>query len=208
MAHGKGDRWQEVNDLPIPVEYKQLLELDGGVPIITRTVRKLIEKGYENTEVVVVAPFTLFSLAGLKRCVRFPIENPGNLLSGIYATKELWEEENVFLLGDVIFSNKMLDTILLEKESPRVFGRYGENKITGKEASELFALRFKKEYSDLIAERIKNHPGKLWDLHAIISSMLNLHIIQVPGDYTDDCDSIQEYMKFFGKLWAAEKEDR
>lgn len=196
MAHGAGARWQENPGIPwtSPATFKQLVPL-GNETIITRTIRQLREYNLFPT---VIAPGDLFPSMPERTNFHSFREPTGSLIRGIWLTSKMdWSgDRTIILLGDVVYSNKSIRTILTTKIGyPFVYGRLGSNEFTGKTAPELFALHIPKFYYKILAINLFQKEGKLWDLY----HREKVKLVQC-FDYTDDLDSPQEFTQFFGKL--------
>ena len=88
------------------------------------------------------------------------------------------------------------------------------NNVTGKEASEIFALSFSSNVSPFIWDKMRhiwfhngNNQAKLWTLYDYMKDCGSLDFISIPDDYTDDVDSPEEYEQFFDKLKECALED-
>lgn len=200
MAHGAGSRWQGM-DVP-----KQLIPIGREkYPVVGRTMRQFPLEPLTH----LVAPPEVYAYVSNYIYKPLTFREPGSLVRGIWLCGRdcNFALQNVlFLLGDVIFSNKMVHTILTaEMDVPRLFGRIGANQVTGKEASELFALSVPQQFvKDFFWEimrlwedcAFKKQTCRLWDLHY----EFHLDLTTLKGDYTDDIDSPQEYEQFYKKL--------
>jgi len=166
--------------------------------LICRTIRQI-----DKMDTVVVAPEVFREYVGvLVTTIGYRDGQERPLLDGILKTQDFWgDERTVILLGDVVFSNKAIETIFELNYPYFIFGRNGSNQVTGKEAGELFAFSFSSGYYDRVIDKIegllKNNKKKLWDL---LRSDRAIPLIQILGDYTDDTDSPQSYEQFWSKL--------
>jgi len=199
MAQGKSSRWGTPN-LP-----KQCIPV-GGRPLIDRTMEMLPD----NFSVTLISPDDVLSYIASERKFKYTyFKDPGSLLKGIWLCKDkidLGVDNVLILLGDVMFSRKMLHLIFSKEwEEVTLFGRIGGNKITGKEASELFALWIPEQETEKFFDELKlvwislqeaGQEGKLWNL----SREFGYTIKSLKDDYTDDIDSPQEYEKFYNVL--------
>jgi len=218
MAQGEGSRWKpdvRWSHVDIPAEVKQLIPL-GNETILTRTLRQVSRHvPQKNVHVVMNLQYALNLPPDT---VMLPLDEPtGFLLRGIWIANNRSGEADrtVVLLGDVVYSNNAIQTIFEDVWGTPLFGRQESNYITGKKASELFALAFSLERSDyiigIILSILKDRGRKtarLWDIFDWIDQNSGetsfAHDI---SDYTDDVDSIQEYVLFFDKLEKAVLED-
>ena len=206
MAQGRGSRW---GGKVAGFTYKQLVSL-GEETIISRTFRQLKERDVPDPILVAKA----CDFEGV--CARIiELKEPTfSILHGILSLRDEWmnEEEFVFVLGDVIFSNDALDRIFSDIKDVGItfYGRLGANKIVGKEAKEIFALRvlggrttveeFYREILKLREEANSPQKLKLWSLyHHLNLRRTPFNFIDI-DDYSDDLDSPKHYVRFFSKL--------
>jgi len=206
MAQGRGSRW---GGKVAGFTYKQLVSL-GEETIISRTFRQLKERDVPDP--ILIARISDFEHLGVKtKEVREPTFS---ILHGILSLRDEWmnEEEFVFVLGDVIFSNDALDRIFSDIKDVGItfYGRLGANKVVGKEAKEIFALRvlgsrakveeFYREILKLREEANNPQKLKLWDLyHHLNLRRVVFNFIDI-DDYSDDLDAPEHYHRFFSKL--------
>ena len=148
MAQGEGSRWQpdvRFVNVDIPAVVKQFIRV-GEETILTRTLRQ-IQKYKAEVYVVINQEFANYLPFGT---MMLPLDEPtGKLLRGIWIATEWTDpaDRTVVLLGDVVYSNNAIKIIFEEERGIPLFGRKGSNPVTGKEASELFALAFSEERS-------------------------------------------------------------
>ena len=125
------------------------------------------------------------------------LNDPGEtLFEGIRQTYRYWDDVTTILLGDVIFSEDVFNDVLMRPNGIRLIGRSGQNLVTGKKASEIFALSFSSDKNQDISGF---SGGRLWDLEA---SSLRHDFVNIQ-DWTDDLDSPEEYDQFYEKLVEA-----
>jgi len=198
MCQGKNSRWADDlrNDYHAPCDYKQLVPVNG-VPLICRTLEQV--RGVSN--VVIIGHGNIYrDYHNQVHTLRDP---SGDLIEGILRTTNHWENETdvLYLLGDVLYSNYAILTILslLYITSPlTLYGRLSGNYYTGKTAKEIFALHVNPSDSayDLLRSVSKDKDGKakLWDVYSRTGRIVPI------ADYTDDIDSPQEYKLFFKEL--------
>jgi len=210
LAQGEGSRWAEgmryAGEYELPCEYKQMIPVNGE-PIIFRTVRILSELGIEDFMIVAKdAMFNSIQLDSLSSKITSLVE-PGNTLSGVWQLLKMGEY-NVFLLGDVIFSKRVLASVLNHtKNEIALWGRKGKNRFTNKAAGEIFALTVSPEFVPLLKtqlETLKETGTKLWSLY---HSDLYSGNFYDTDDWTDDIDSPRGYWEFFAALERCAKDD-
>lgn len=221
LAQGQGSRWM-VDDgrnmsIELPSEYKQLTPL-GNETIITRTIRQIREAlgGTITVDVELIAPGDFLGYP-LNENINFRSfrEPTGCILEGICKTKNEWSGHRVvFLLGDVIYSNRMIKEIMSNSDTISLFGRKEANPITNKCAGEIFAFGFDaaKEIQSYIWHQMRKlwfhnnlNNAKLWTLYNFVDKEIPLH--EIDNDYTDDIDSPEEYAQFYEKLKEYALED-
>jgi len=210
MAQGIGSRWTLDRRFmtELPAEYKWFIPLNGET-IITRILRQLNDKNF-----VVVMSLSHAHLLPSGTPIYQLHEPTGSILRGIWTViRKKWDADRfVFLLGDVVYSKRMLDVIFTNKDNELLFyGRNGQNEITGKEASEIFGISFGRSELENIEFDLysiwkpeeENYNLKLW----LLLRYVNGNMLYLPYDFTDDVDSPQGYLKFFKKLEKAAWED-
>ncbi len=198
LAQGKGSRWEGEN---LPSEYKQLMPMGNGELLVHRTIRQIADAP---NGVTLIAPGD-FLLYNIPKWVDFRSfhEPTGCILEGICRTKKEWEGHRVtFLLGDVVYSNRMMQEIFSNNDTVSFFGREGANVFIGKEAKEIFAFSFNENH--VIQQALWEDMRDMW-FHKQIQAKLwhfcdrgELHTLD--NDYTDDIDGPEEYNLFYEKL--------
>lgn len=223
MAGGEGDRWKTGVSARLKKsvadgypEYKQLVKI-GEEVIIERMIRMLRERNLR--DIVVVAPrdFTGHILGAEHKIVE---GNQGPLLHGIATLGMDWGfSRTLFLLGDVVLSPAMMDTVIGNLDKCKFIGRLGGNPITGKGASELFGFTVGRwgyeEVSGFCHWMTRrgapiNYPPKLWALYRLMCGLEhddydidNQLLLEIDNDFSDDIDSIQEYQDYGSRLVQA-----
>ena len=142
LCAGKSTRWN-VDGI------KQLVDIKGE-PLLKRTIRKFKEKG-EDIVIVTDNPELKFGT------VIDPIAKEYTCDS-LLSTWPAWSGKVVILLGDVLYSDALINQILECDDEFRVFNNW----------EEIFALVFDsrvyyKVKENLIKTLQKDNPGKLWD---------------------------------------------
>ncbi len=186
--------------------------------IFHRTIRMVIEAGFDIREIMVVGQRGMWKQPGDGRQfkgvdISIEGEDPVSLLGGIMTIMPLWEtDRTIVLLGDVVFSYKALDLILNTQQPVSFLGRPGSNPVIGKEAAELFGFSVSKEMYGIIKDHcsrmtvrgaVVNYPPKLWALYRLVCGFghddcrYEDKILLNPQDYTDDLDSVEEYQQFW-----------
>jgi hypothetical protein len=204
MAQGEGSRWDWTRppaELK-PSEYKQLIPI-GDEVLIQRTVRQL-----EGNKIVLVANQDFFKYCNVIFTLNSPV---GTLIEGIAKTKPLWDKDrNIFILGDVVFSNAAIKTILNDQNPFTIFARFAGNIYTKKAAKEIFAVSVRGERLDWFKQLLNSlsriNAQKLWDMYFYLKNRDERIATQI-NDYTDDCDSPEAYVEFFDIMRECALED-
>jgi hypothetical protein len=202
MAQGKGSRWD--HNIPNVANYKQLLQINDKETIIQRTIRQFARY---NPTVVANEDFAPF--VPILQSLHEPT---GTINEGILSLNKHWNNVGytTILLGDVVFSNDAVNTIINCNYDFTIFCRLGANTLTGKSAREIFGLKFnhlKISWMIRLLMTLKDEQApKLWNMYEKLVGLLPSPI-EIIDDYTDDVDSIEEYNARFSKLKKLVKED-
>lgn len=202
MAQGQQRRLQHHIDCP-----KHFVEL-RGLPLIERTMTQLISHGIKDISIIAPRSSLWLQLSKTFSVKIKPLRAPGlGLLDGIYQTSPMWAKRGrtVILLGDVVFSNNALKSILSDKGLIRFFGRLGPNRVTGCPYGELFGFSFfpsaHKPISDLLNDRLfrrqqvnPGHFGQLWALYYRLLESPCKSLLKSIEDFTDDIDTPSDLM--------------
>lgn len=160
---------------------KQFLEV-AGEPIIKRTLRLV-----DGLRVAVVGRKEwATSLPGTDIV---NLQCPGeNVVQGIFQCGSLWEDDALFLLGDVVYSRRLLGRILGERTpGVLVWGRVGRpNPVTGRAYDEMYALRLGVEGAIRFV-RLAYTCSNLHDVRKLIARQDEFRPVDA-DDYTDDVD--------------------
>jgi hypothetical protein len=203
LAQGKGSRWYDhfrhEDEYDMPSEYKQLIPVNGE-PNLFRTIRMLEDCGRDDYLVIAEGSmFTPEQVDSLPNKIK-TLRHPGNILHGVWQLLD-FSQENIFLLGDVIFSEQAIaDIVAYDEREYTLWGRFKDNIFTGKQAGEIFALTVSKEFTPLVKKQlstIKLLQNKLWGFYHHYLFSGNWAEVD---DWTDDIDSPNEYFKFFPML--------
>jgi len=104
---------------------KQLLPLSVGETILSRMIRQLHNRDFKKDEIyIVVAPDSEEIYNALKSqdvMVAVSRQNFGNTHTALM-TKDLWADNTFILLGDVIYSQSVMDTIVSHEKDIVFFG--------------------------------------------------------------------------------------
>lgn len=206
MAQGEGSRWVEDRERGIiapEYEFKQVLPITEELNLISRTLKQF---QYWNTTVICSDEMLKYLPDGT---ITYPLKDPvGCLLYGMWSLKPFWDSYDsiIYLLGDVAYSHYAVYRIISCSEDLTFFGRLGSNKVTGKEAREVFAVSVGRsrheEFESNLASLFEDGKAKLWDYYEEYSP----NFVEI-DDYTDDTDSIPAYDKFWDKLQESIRKD-
>lgn len=211
MAQGEGTRWDLRRTGMQGAEFKHLVTV-GSEALIERTARMLREHKVHRVLVVGHEEYR----AAIEPSKLFTQDRTGPLLDGIAATHEFWKTDRViFLLGDVLFSKDAMQTILDDESQIMFFGRVLLNRITGKNAPELYAFNMCRMSFEVVLEHCRwmatrgrpiRYPPKLWALNRLMGGLdhdaptICSKLLTQIDDYTDDIDSPEEYRDFWPRM--------
>ena len=216
LAQDKGSRWKDDfgrdKGIQLPSEYKQLVPIGNGEVLIQRTIRQLweisrakgirVEGDWSHATLIAPGDFLLYNIPKWIEFRSFR-EPTGCILEGICRTKKEWRDHRViFLLGDVVYSNRMMQEIINNRDTVSFFGRIGSNVFTGKDASEIFAFSFTEDY--IVQRDVWEGMRDIWFRRQIQAKLWHFYdkseLRTLDNDYTDDIDSPEEYNLFYEKL--------
>jgi hypothetical protein len=190
-----GDNWR------FKALWPKEISLIKGYPLIARTIRQVQARGYQNIEVVTHKPEVIAS-AGKKVAI-YNNYKP-YLISAVANLFRQHASRTIVLLGDVIWTDTALETVLACWDEVRFWGLIGEKK-----KHEIFALTFT-DFSRVKAffekailynntHNLGKLAGKLWLAYraGLNVKRLEEHYIgplftQIT-DGTTDIDSLAEY---------------
>ncbi len=109
MADGKGNRWNNYNDIP-----KHFIKI-GEETLLERTVR-LIKERLPESEVFITSHDARYEVEGATR-----YEPKNNVLEIDRFTEELIEDDICFLYGDTFYSEEAMDAITREEVEDILF---------------------------------------------------------------------------------------
>ena len=191
MAAGAGQRWN--NHL---ATYKQCLTF-GSETLIQRIRRQtalLACKQYLVVQAGTISPTGFTPLY---------VEATASLIESIEATSPYWDDKNIFLLGDVFYSQAVIDRIMRDTSNVVFFGRPWPSQFVRAGHGEMFALSFQHTWSSSMLELIcqirhrydDQCVGNLWNLYQgaaglrMGSSRAVYRFLRVVDDYTNDIDT-------------------
>lgn len=217
MAGGDGARWG--NFLGVP---KQLISVEGET-LLMRAIRLCLKNGAKWDDIVVLAPRELskkdrwhfYNAAGMAPIVPAPLNSTG--VDKFYNGLPLWDQEAIYLYGDVYFTEEAMATIYNTRPDPGSFLAFGRQHGNGR-----------KEYGELFAYRSRNKPALTaalehlrkinaiggWQLYRYRAGKdlheheVDQHFVEI-NDMTDDFDSPEEYIAWIKEaqktLWTNTK---
>ena len=180
---------------------KQFLPISETETIVARTIRLASPYGEVSLWAPLLKPWTELSAQV------WSVARPGDSLArSIYKSYPLWQQGATILLGDVVFSKRLLDRMhLVHSSVPLVFGRRGVNSWTGKSYGELYAIVV--PHADAAAFLFGALPlaGKLWDVLAALGQASTAMgsasmFFREVTDYTDDIDTQDDVDVILPKL--------
>lgn len=185
---------------------KQLVEV-GDIPLLARTAMQTAKLGQVMTVVTHNEMIKEFCSSTFLVHLE-PIRPTENLCRTILQTSEWWEDNNIFLLGDVYYSNFIIEKILDDKSAIRFYGDHIELYgfvINGRDRMRLL--------SELTVTAIGS-PGKMWHLLRLIAEHpFNYHnpdeissdLLYRVKDITCDIDTPEDYNKLLDLLGGQSK---
>jgi MobA-like NTP transferase domain len=200
MCAGDGTRWG--NHLGVSKHDVVF----GGTSLLLRTIVQLNQRDIEPT--VIVARDAEVPM-GVKVT---RIESTTCLVDSISQTEDSWRSVNVFLLGDVFYSEAAIDRILACQGPLAFFARPWSNLLVRCGHGEVFAFVFRASCASFVRRTITRvfecvahgHPGNLWNLHhALIGVEVGRRVycrrlVEVVDDYTNDIDTPVDYQRRAG----------
>ena len=196
LAAGSQTRWnQEVLFPEFPI--KQLVRISSEELLLEHTVAQLRSRGIEPIIVSHLEALRSYSTLSM-----IPSDNR-YAVSSMMSTADAWSELNVFLLGDVLYSEATLDTILHAKGKIRFIGSKGEiYGVVFRDA--VFAMEHLTatvHWAD--ANKDNRYCGKLWTLYRSVCGFpFDEHLFEKKrylkrkDRITRDFDSQKEYAEW------------
>lgn len=200
MAQGAGQRWEDDirNGFKSPAPYKWWIPI-GEETIISRKPRRF-------PNAIFIAKPEIFAHPNTKT-----LEHPGSIIDGVYQTSQWWDAKKriMIVLGDVIFSWKMIQRIYEPNNKWSLYGRKGGNKFIDHHCGEIFAMNIPPSMQEEVKEKLYKNRGdersKLWTLYKLCPE---IDFIEVEKDWTDDIDSVQCYHAFGKDLVKIAEEEK
>lgn len=216
---GEGKRWECETGRKFPdAALLKQLSIVWGETVIARQFRQLRERGIEpvlvtHRQELIDEARAVHVLVPARR--RWTIES-------LLSSRDVWSDYTVVLLGDVVFSDWALDTVLGTNGAVRFFGWYGDQI----KPREIYACSFDsesakqiQELAEGIIEEIAPQPnaprfgGKMQDLYGcMILGGLDGFRVGLVGpvppvwvwlpDWTDDVDSPMSLERIFENVSA------
>lgn len=136
---------------------KQLLTLKTGETIISRTLRQCRKR--EASPVIVTRDGEIAAQNG---GYAFVPSHYSRTVNTFLSTAPVWGNETIILLGDVVYSEPVMDRIFASDDLA-VFGH----------ELEIFAVTFRREHHKLVRIALQNtaHPGKLRTFHQSLTGV-------------------------------------
>jgi hypothetical protein len=183
MCAGSQERWNFFKKTDFPV--KQLI-------LIHKKPLLQITQGQFPDSVVVIGDKEYSDKIAKQSKKIFKVKHSGSLIESFYNTRELWEDLNIILLGDVLFSKETIEKIKLCAEELMFFGNN----------SEIFALVFKdkERILKLCQGCLADGWSKFWHLYRM-SQGLSITEHQIKDNFTRtegtrDFDCVLQYIDY------------
>lgn len=197
LCAGDGARWNDHLGIP-----KQLITF-GNERLIDRTARLVSSHG--NSDLCSVTQDSRISITPYKSLF---VSRTESVTETILRTGTLWSDRNVFLLGDVFYSEHALALILQCERSLVFFGRPWPSAFVKCGHGEMFGLSFAADAAEfvqgLLASALSRRAAaeaSLWTLYQLagglpLRSSQYLPELLVPiDDYTNDIDTPIDYRR-------------
>jgi choline kinase len=200
LAAGDGKRWHRGEEWP-QHKPKQLLNI-GGETIIGRTVRMVHKRGYDPI-VVTHNKDIIDTLAGIE------ILQPSRrrwLIETLQSTQSRWQDINVALWSDVVYSNAVMDAMLVDNSPIKFYGKWGDGcglVWRGNNQHMIDGMKAVIEHAQR-SDNNKYSVGRSWELYRWFQGWdLNIHIGPTESneyyelvpyeDYTRDIDTPEDW---------------
>lgn len=197
LCAGDGARWNNYLEVP-----KQLITF-GGETLIQRTVR-LIEKRKAAGIVYCVARDSRVSLLNHETLV---FGSTDSIAETVLTTRPYWSDRNVFLLGDVFYSDLAVARLLESRRALTFGGRPWPSSLVKCGHGEMFSLKFESQCADRVCNllrvalscRLTLGYANLWILYQLAaglplgSSQYLPELLLLIDDYTNDIDTPIDY---------------
>jgi len=197
LCAGDGARWEDY----LGVTKHEVCF--GGSPLVLRTLAQFRNRGIQAR--IVGRTGENKARFGEKIYINQTI----CLADTIEQTRSYWSTRNIFVLGDVFFSDDAINRIL-DNEDPLIFfGRPWANWLVRCGHGELFGFSFRSEYSDFVISllahthqaAINRNAGNLWNMHHIACGIpvgvrkYCTDVFCIIDDYTNDIDTPIDYSR-------------
>lgn len=191
LAAGEYRRWGF--DIP-----KHLAEV-GGELIIHRMIRQTQELGFD--PIVITQEPSIYEIVP----EYYRPEKYGWTVETLFSTIHLWKEHTIVLLGDVVFSQDCLLKLFNGEEL--VYGN--NNEIFGLHIMLKDEMKIITALQKAILNARDGGRGKLWEFYrAYIGVDLRQHLFNGDfrhiDDWTDDIDTLDEYIRISRKFLSGE----
>ena len=198
LCAGNGDRWNDHLGVP-----KQLIAF-GGEALIERTARLVMEQ--KKRRVCCVSRNPRISLPQHDMLL---VSQTDSLTETILATCPYWSDRNVFLLGDVFYSERAMSLILECQRDLAFFGRPWPSSFVKCGHGEMFGLTFTADTTDVmhnlldsgLSHKSTGAQANLWNLYQLAgglplgSSRYLPQLLMPIDDYTNDIDTPIDYQR-------------
>lgn len=198
LCAGNGDRWNDHLGVP-----KQLISF-GGEALIERTARLVIERGQARVWCV-----TRDLRVSLPKHQKLIVSQTDSLAETILATSGYWCGKNVFLLGDVFYSEDAISLIIGSQRGLAFFGRPWSSSLVCCGHGEMFGLTFGMGSRDVVLKVLAGGlsikptgvQANLWNLYQLAgglplgSSRYLPQLLAPIDDYTNDIDTPLDYAR-------------
>lgn len=196
LCAGNGDRWGQHLGIP-----KQMVCF-GEESLLERTVRLVFSQDDLQVYCVTSDPRIRVPNVAL-----ISISPTRSIAETIVSVSDKYHDRNIFLLGDVFYSEQAISRILVNKGSITFFGRPWPSAFVNCGHGEMFGLSFTKQKAAMIRNIVSDSltieqgviDANIWKLYQICaglpkgSSGLCPEFLTTIDDYTNDIDTPIDY---------------
>jgi molybdopterin-guanine dinucleotide biosynthesis protein A len=198
LCAGDGTRWNGYLGIP-----KQLIAF-GGETLVDRIVRQVHERLIADIVIVSRNAVPIYS----RGCDALLLDSTSSLVETISHTAPYWREVNIFILGDVFFTERAIAKVLTCKRGlaffgrpwPSAFARCGHGELFGMMTRTNVAERVNELISVVVQDIRSGLRGNLWNLYQAAagvpygSSSYMKDLLVVLDDVSNDIDTSRDYL--------------
>lgn len=198
MCAGDGARWNDYLGVP-----KQLLTVCSET-LVDRMARQVQE--HMPARMYLVSRASRLIPSG--RCESIVLDTTTSLVESIAQTSPHWSDRNIFLLGDVFFTDRAMTRLAVCDKDVAFFGRPWPSVVAKCGHGELFGMTFsagaRGKIEGLLGQATaavtNGLKGNMWNLYQLAAGALfgtspyAKHILVLLDDLTNDIDTCSDYL--------------